>query len=374
MTVTSPRVRSATVAPQRRLEEGDVRNSVFNAVIAITGGFMLAAVLFIPFAVIQYRRRGRMSAGRTLTWVAGIVYFLAIWTYTLLPFPAPQTMKCAGHNTRIGRFLDDMRRYPHRPLTALAHNPAFLHLAFNIALFLPLGFVLRLLWRRGVVVTTLVGFALSLFVETTQLTGVWGLYGCAYRVFDVDDMLSNTAGAFIGGVLSWPLARLVNFDDPGASTAPIRVTGGRRLLGAVCDVIFTFFTGVAAGVATRLIIQHGLLRQPYETMPQWPGTVAQAAAPFVIGLLFTLVSGRTPGDLAVNLSYVPYDAVRKPGAGSLFLLYLSGIGLYQLIVGAAAPLGLAYLLVSAVLIIATSDHRGLPGIVARLTPIVGSSR
>ena len=42
------------------------------------------------------------------------------------------------------------------------------------------------------------GFGLSLTVELTQLTGLWGLYPCPYRQFDVDDLILNTTGVALG--------------------------------------------------------------------------------------------------------------------------------------------------------------------------------
>ena len=42
------------------------------------------------------------------------------------------------------------------------------------------------------------GLGLTLLVETTQLTGAWGLYPCAWRKFDVDDLIMNVVGVAAG--------------------------------------------------------------------------------------------------------------------------------------------------------------------------------
>lgn len=47
----------------------------------------------------------------------------------------------------------------------------------------------------------LAGAAVSLLTETAQLTGIFGLYPCSYRLFDVDDLLLNTGGAGLGFAL-----------------------------------------------------------------------------------------------------------------------------------------------------------------------------
>ena len=71
----------------------------------------------------------------------------------------------------------------------------------NILLFVPLGFILPLLWkefrsRRSMCFT---GFLLSLGIELAQLLN--------YRVSDVDDLIMNTLGAFLGYALLMRLSR-----------------------------------------------------------------------------------------------------------------------------------------------------------------------
>ena len=48
----------------------------------------------------------------------------------------------------------------------------------------------------------LVGFLISLIFEFTQLTGLFGIYPNPYRIFDVDDLIQNTFGFFLGGELT----------------------------------------------------------------------------------------------------------------------------------------------------------------------------
>jgi glycopeptide antibiotics resistance protein len=79
---------------------------------------------------------------------------------------------------------------------------AFTQVLLNIALFVPLGFLARKLSLRGAVGT---GFAFSLLIEITQLTANFGTAPFVYRIFDVDDLLTNTAGAALG----WMVANLV---------------------------------------------------------------------------------------------------------------------------------------------------------------------
>ena len=67
----------------------------------------------------------------------------------------------------------------------------------NAVMFAPLGFLLPVLWRgcRKWSVTTLAGFLLSLTIEVLKMF--------CFRATDVDDLLMNTLGAFLGYCLAW---------------------------------------------------------------------------------------------------------------------------------------------------------------------------
>lgn len=65
----------------------------------------------------------------------------------------------------------------------------------NILLFIPLGFMLPCIWKKYEVLwkTALSGFTFSLIIELSQLFNG--------RVTDIDDLLMNTLGAFIGWII-----------------------------------------------------------------------------------------------------------------------------------------------------------------------------
>lgn len=46
--------------------------------IAIAVGVAFGILLFVPFVAVSYRRRGRLGFGRTLLWLAALIYFWAI--------------------------------------------------------------------------------------------------------------------------------------------------------------------------------------------------------------------------------------------------------------------------------------------------------
>lgn len=71
----------------------------------------------------------------------------------------------------------------------------------NILLFVPLGFLLPLLWKefRSRRATCFTGFLMSLGIELAQLLN--------YRISDVDDLIMNTLGAWLGYELLMLLSR-----------------------------------------------------------------------------------------------------------------------------------------------------------------------
>ena len=51
------------------------------------------------------------------------------------------------------------------------------------------------------------GAGLTLAAELSQITGLWGVYPCPYRKFDVDDILLNVGGVVLGFLIGRWLTR-----------------------------------------------------------------------------------------------------------------------------------------------------------------------
>ncbi|MGI6877750.1 VanZ family protein [Microbacterium sp. gxy059] len=340
--------------------------TLMQALVAFAIGFALSAVLFVPFVAVRYRRDGRLSPMQLLLWTGFLVYAMALWTYTLLPLPSSGDVQCVGVQTVPGRFVSDIASEGGvSSLASLYHNPAVMQAALNVVLFLPLGFFLRALWGRGIIVITAVGFAVSLLIETTQLTGVWGVYPCAFRLFDVDDLIMNTAGAFLGGLLSTPFrrdrARAVAPPEPGP------VTRGRRLIGMISDALVGAFLGTVAAAASTFVAV-SVRGVPPEALSEDAAVTAPGVwAPVVVIGLMVLVTGRTPGDMATAVRFVREDG-RSAGLLGRVLRFAGGIGGWQLLSAWGAWTGL-FALVCLVLMLAVPARGGLPGILSRTTPV-----
>lgn len=319
-------------------------------------------MLFVPFVAISYRRHGGLTFGRFALWAAFLVYFLAIWTYTLLPLPDPDAVRCVGVNLNLLEFVTDIRGAIARPGNTLT-DPAVLQLVLNVILFVPLGFFLRVLGGRGILVALVVGLGLSAFIETTQLTGVWGLYPSAYRVFDVDDMLTNTTGALLGSILSLVVPKRMRGSEPSPDADdPRPVTKGRRVVGALCDLIGVVLLQGAVGVGVQAVSMY-LLGNPATESAPVAGVLA-FVVPALLWFVVVLATGRTIGDLAVQLRY---RGGPVPAVFARILRFIGGIGGWMLL--GAIPewggiLGGVFALVWLILLLTTPHGRGLPGVIS----------
>jgi len=349
-------------------------DQVTNALIAVVLGLVLAVVLLAPVAAVGYRRSGRFGPRDLLVLVAAAIYGLALWTYTLLPLPVEGDYACVGRQLTpfdsIGA-IDWGSATSRHGLSALVHDPAFLQVALNVLLFMPLGFFVRRVLRRGVIVATIAGLGISLLIETTQTTGVWHLFSCAYRLFDVDDLLLNTVGATVGSLVA---AIFVRRRRPEV-VWPTSITLGRRLLGMVCDLLFVVLLGSVLAIAHRAV-QLYVLDVPVDELSTAPQQWLMWGVPALVEAASVLLGGRTVGEGVVAVravtdrSVVPARVVKLlAGAGPLVALLaiptgwasLALVGLAVVTVAAAVPTrehrGLAHLLSGMDLEIARSDAR-----------------
>ncbi|PJJ72921.1 glycopeptide antibiotics resistance protein [Diaminobutyricimonas aerilata] len=343
----------------------------------VFGGLLLFGALLVPAVMVQYRRYGRISARRMLGAVALSIYGVALVAYTLLPLPSPE-QACAADQSRLVNlipfhFIDDIaRENPGASPLGLATSRASLQVVLNVALFVPLGVFVRRYFHRGTLTTTIVGFAGSVLIELTQYTGLFGLYACSYRVADVDDVLANTLGAVLGGLVApavlWWMPRRRDLEATRLEPRP--VSGWRRWLGMLLDVlIFGFISSVVSVAATLL---RTLIAGTSEVAPH---PIEHVVAHLVPGLLVFFVPalfgyGASLGQRIVFLAPVWDGAPGSTGqrlarASVTGGAYTLGLALGDF--GGYAPFALLSVLTSLVVLVSftsvpfTRGHRGLSG-------------
>jgi hypothetical protein len=161
----------------------------------------LAAVVWVPL-----RRPLDLDTRHALTLVL-ILFFVTLTQY---PLPDPATLDCAQGG--VSPIL--------RPFETLAHirqmliwngndpqavtwatwvgNKVLQAALMNIVLCMAIGAALarhaRIGWRGALALAV----AMSGGAEVAQLTGLFGLYPCAWRTFEVDDLIFNIGGLMAG--------------------------------------------------------------------------------------------------------------------------------------------------------------------------------
>lgn len=228
----------------------------WSAYIGIFSGLALFALILTPVLIYQYRKYGGVRFLRFLGSAAVSIYSVTVIAYTLLPLPSPNDLNCPASpemlQTRPGASLNDIAEVVAQSgLSASLTSPVILQVVFNVLLFVPLGLALRGYFERSFLTTVLAGLVTSVAIETTQYTGLWGLYECAYRVADIDDIITNTLGTLIGAALA-PL--LLAFMPRKRALSAGRlvakpVTKPRRLVAVLIDFFLysaTSFTLLAA--------------------------------------------------------------------------------------------------------------------------------
>lgn len=314
----------------------------------------LAFLMFVPTAVVLYRRHGVMTRWRVLSLYGGGYYALSAFCLTIMPLPSRSVDVCAKYPSFAkpqfmpGSFIGDIWKEAHHRITVNAlvlDNPAVWETVFNLVLLLPLGVFVRIHFRRGRTVAIAAGFAVSLFFELTQYTGLWGLYACPYRLFAMDDLLANTAGAALGWAAAGPLARALpdlNTLDARAFD-PDKVPFGRRLVALLLDMTGAAAqTGAVAGIVFLTLGTDAVLWVP----------------PAVWALWFVIVprwSGATPGKHVLLLKLVTTSGGR-PGLGAL-ALRAAALGL---------PFAVVWLIMGATLPDAGTDPSAVPAIAAEV--------
>ncbi|QEP07158.1 VanZ family protein [Glutamicibacter sp. ZJUTW] len=347
------------------------------ATIAILGGAFFLASAGIFLLAVQYRRHGRLSWRRTITTATAAIYGFGLFSYTMLPLPSSRDEFCrpgvAIPQLVPGRFLDDFKlAIVERGLSGFATSFTLWQVLFNIILFMPLG-ILAVRWLRGNIITgVLLGFAASLAIELTQYTGIWGLYTCAYRVADVDDLITNTAGALLGAVIAYlPMFRFLSGPvEADAAQAPARpVTRARRALANVFDAGFTSGALFVISAALELLQRLGGM----EFGKQWMNFWLPLIVVFFVFWLPSLAPGRaTLGQRCAWLMVASKQGGPSP-AGRALLRSLLGFGginfLFQIstsmdeisVYPLLNMLAVIYIAISAFYFIFDADHRGLAG-------------
>lgn len=217
---------------------------------------LFALLLAVPYALYQYRRFGAISIWKTFVVFTFILYFLCAVSLIVFPLPADHSAVVESARTpQLHPFhvIDQIRETTDFSLSDRStwgpalRSPVVYEAIFNVMLTVPLGAYLCYLFRCRWWMALLIGMATTLLFETSQLTGLFGLYAHPYRLFDVDDLILNTTGTMLGFwlmiPLAWALPSMDEVNEQARERGSSRVSLTRRALTAVVDltVLAVFF-------------------------------------------------------------------------------------------------------------------------------------
>lgn len=136
--------------------------------------FIIPAVFILQYAVLKQRLFSQTAAV-----ILFALYAMAVFSITGVP-------SVNSWNLHPSFNLIPLIDIVNSPLDYIRNT------VLNVILFMPFGFLLPAIWReyRSLKATALAGLSLSLFIEILQIF--------TFRLTDVDDLITNTAGCVIG--------------------------------------------------------------------------------------------------------------------------------------------------------------------------------
>lgn len=167
---------------------------------------ILALFMILPHTIISYSRHKRINVRWETYIYIFVLYLICAYFMTMLPLPSE------GYFDVIPPLSEQVQLIPFNCFfeTNLLRSPVALAvIVFNLFLTVPLGVLLRFLFKFKFGKTALAGFAFSLLCEITQITGLFFIYPAPYRIFDVDDLIINTLGAVVGYLICPLIARIL---------------------------------------------------------------------------------------------------------------------------------------------------------------------
>lgn len=275
----------------------------------------LAIFISIPYIIIQYRKYGSVLALRSVIIYSFVLYLLCCYLLIILPLPSLE--KVAGSATITPQlipftffndFIVDSHIQLNDPSTYLSalQSLAFLTIIFNIMLFIPLGIYLRYYFKSKWYHVLMIACGLSLFFELTQLTGLYGIYPKAYRIFDVDDLITNT----FGGILGYYISPLFSFFLPNrekidqlAYQKGMIVSFSRRFVAFLIDWF----------IISIFVVSFQYIIDAIDIISLTSSSIYEAILIYAIGILIfyimvpILTGGQTVGKYIVKIKLVNID-------------------------------------------------------------------
>ncbi len=215
----------------------------------------LAFVITIPFILWQYHKYGSINKLRALIIYSFILYMMCVYFLAIFPLPDRDSIDMSSPIYQLipFNFMFDVFKESSnmKNVWDVLLNPSVYTVLFNILMFIPFGMYLRYYFKTSLKKTVLFSFLFSLFLEVTQLTGLYFIYPYPYRLFDVDDLIINTLGGIFGyyfvSIFMKFLPSRETIDSDSLEEGK-KVSGLRRITRFCLDLSIWFFFALILGV------------------------------------------------------------------------------------------------------------------------------
>lgn len=207
----------------------------------------LAFLFTIPFILRQYHKYGSINKLRVLIIYSFILYIICVYFLAIFPLPDRDSIDMSSPVCQLVpfNFISDIIKetVSFDSVWQVLSDSSVYTVLFNILMFIPFGMYLRYYFKNNLKKTILFSFLFSLFLEITQLTGLYFIYPHPYRLFDVDDLMINTLGGITGYfVMGLFIKFLPSRDEIDISSieAGKKVSGLRRFTRFCLDMFLYF--------------------------------------------------------------------------------------------------------------------------------------
>lgn len=299
---------------------------------------LLAALFTIPYMIGQYHKYGSIPVLRVLIVYSFILYLTSIYFLIILPLPTIESVKNMTSPTMqlipfqfVADFINQTSLVINDPSTYLKAltEPWFYQVLYNILLLVPFGMYLRYYFKCSLKKTICLSFLLSLFFELTQLSGLYGIYPRGYRLFDVDDLFTNTLGGFLGYLITPLVEKILPTKerlDQLSYKKGIEVSYTRRMIALGIDLVIFSSLNLMGLILYYIYIQEKIAFSSITSFL----IVEQLTWIFYLVISLSIGKGQTLGKKMVNIR-LTLEEGQKPKWYHYLIRYISLYGVVTIV-------------------------------------------
>lgn len=178
-------------------------NWIYSICLGIKIYLVFAGVVVLPTEIIKAAITKKYNAYKIALNQLFILYFICLICVCFFPLPTTEQALSLTYNIQTTPFFfvgDIIRNFSIENICQVL---------FNVVLTIPLGMFLSYRFNLPTWKIVLISLLLSTVIEFGQFTGLFFIYNGSYRICDVDDLILNTLGGFLGSVTTIKINHLL---------------------------------------------------------------------------------------------------------------------------------------------------------------------